>query len=167
MKTDPKRVWIFVTLVAVILLIAQGGCNAVFQTGEDTSYLTPIPEETLWAYENGETIDSKLEAVILALRDLYTTRIHFAGPPRAIFVEKTSYGDAMQRVEKSAEQNLVDKQVWLVVFQGEYQIVPPGENPTPKANAEGCAFAIVSAAGGQFPSLGRIGTVSCESFQPE
>jgi hypothetical protein len=167
MNTTHERPWISISLIAVALFLAQSACNGAIPTGGDTSYLTPIPEETVWAYEHQGSIEGKMEAVIIAQRELYTTRLDFTGLPRAIYVEEMSYRGAMQMVGDSAEENLGDKRVWLVVFEGEYQVVPPGEDPTPGAEDRGCAFAILSAAGEHALGLARMGTVSCESFQPE
>ena len=69
-------------VIAIILLI---GCSTAAGQGtgtEDTAYLTPIPRETLQAYQFDMPIRDKMEAVIAARLSLDTTRLEYTEEPK-------------------------------------------------------------------------------------
>ena len=135
---------IWTILVATITLLS---CSV--STTEDDTYLTPIPESTWTAYRRSMSINSKLEAVIAARAELSTTRLRFTqGEPKPVLAEKITLSEARQRIPKdpseiySYEDGPGNTSVWLVVFEGQWQILPPVSNDlTPLAS--GCIYVII------------------------
>ena len=116
---------------------------------EDTTYLTPIPQNTLDAYLNRPPADEKLQVVVAARLFLGTTRIVFTEPPDVLSIESISLEEARQRVDQPETTLYEDRPgnttTWLVIFEGDYQIIPPApENTLPPEPAHhGCAYVIV------------------------
>jgi hypothetical protein len=133
-------------------------------TTEDITYLTPIPESTLAAYDWQAPIENKLQAVVAGLAKLGTTRLQYASTPKVISVEKISLEEAHRRTDQIGvienEIRPAAMLVWLVVFEGEYQIIPPDPEHTitPPSPAHGCSFVIMDP---NDPSGSEIGTMDC------
>lgn len=140
------------SLVAIITLTVFG-CSAVnsrTNPTEDTRYLTPIPESTLMAFRLTPPVTSKLQAVIFARQELGTTRLHFLAPPSVYLVEETTLDKALETVGRSGMTSYTDvpgdTKVWLVVFEGEVQIIPPvpTQTATLAPYRHGCASVIIN-----------------------
>ena len=74
-------------VIAAILLM---GCSTFTGQGaetEDTAYLTPIPRETLQAYQWDTPIRNKMDAVIVARLSLDTTRLSYTEEPKVVLAE--------------------------------------------------------------------------------
>lgn len=130
------------------LLIAAGlsGCSNGFippTAAADSLYLTPIPEETLAAFREGTPIESKLQAVIAARVYLSSTRLQSAATPEVI----------------SAVQEEPD--VWRVLFEGDWQVVPPGPDPvTALPPTHGCVYVKIYTGQNQRTETGTTGCPS-------
>jgi hypothetical protein len=131
---------------------------------EDKSYVTPIPQATLGAFQFGQPVKTKLQAVIVAQKWGLTFHMDWVKQPIAIFAETMKYEDARRRVEGPGSTSYYDPipsdtQVWLVVFKGEYTLTEPLGTIT--APFSGCGYAVFSIKDGS----GMLsGTNSCESL---
>jgi hypothetical protein len=112
-----------ITLLAVSLVLIAG-CSQL----EDKSYLTPIPDATYLAYKMGSPIETKLQAV-MAARGYLSFHMTVIGGPVVISAERLSLKDAFKKSSPNdTNPNYFmppDTIVWLVIFQGEVQILPP------------------------------------------
>src|SRR3990172_5958055 len=142
-------------IVTALILIM--GCSPFSGQGaatEDTAYLTPIPKETLQAYQFGPPVRNKMEAVIAARRsldnDIY---MYYTEQPAVLSVEEMRLADALKRVTQAgvintSEERLGDKQVWLVLFEGEWQVIVPSApgHPvvTPEPPSHECVYIIIN-----------------------
>lgn len=160
MKQKLPYTSILTVLIALLLMSSLSSCSIVFPETEDTAYLTPIPEETLWLIPVEKPIRHRFDATVAARQAIATTRIHPEEPLHVIYVEKQSFGDAAKRLNKPVDRS-ADLEVWLVVFKGKIQIVPPMSEPTPGAGDVGCAYAIIDSEGNSY----SMGTVSCKNFE--
>ena len=107
-----------------------------------------------------------MQAVIAARRYLGTTRLEFSTPPNIVSVEEMNLTNANRRAGfPGAAVNDVpgDTKVWLVIFEGDYRIVPPDpmHTLTPNPPGHGCSAVIILANIG-LPS--GIGTLGCPSL---
>ena len=132
------------TLAGLLLLgclILSAGCSAP----EDTAYLTPIPDATVDAYRLGPRIRTRLDAVVVARKYIWTTRLTQVTTPRVVSVGEMDFAEANQRVPGSLPQNEpMAGKVWLVIFHGTWQLFPPDpmHTITPPAPYNGCVFAL-------------------------
>jgi hypothetical protein len=121
---------------------------------ENTAYLTPIPETTLSAYREGGPVNSRLEAAIAARQFLGVPRLKFAEEPKLLIAEAMTRAEAQERIDQWGLDVDLDGQgqtrVWLVVFEGVWQVFPPdpGGTWTPPPPARGCNYVIFEAADG-------------------
>jgi len=165
----PKRIarkWIFEIVVLGYFAFLLTACSTTIpQPTEDLTYLTPISEATISAFHRNTSIDNKLDAVIAA-------RIELASPPhfkpvglvKTLFIEKSKLSDAYTRLgtigNYSAPDWVEDTVVWLVVFESDIQVTPPGEY-TPNPPFHGCSYVLLAAAG---ETGGVVGGVGCAKY---
>jgi len=155
-------------VIAAILLM---GCSTFTGQGaetEDTAYLTPIPRETLQAYQWDTPIRNKMDAVIVARLSLDTTRLSYTEGPKVVLAEEMRLEDARRHIVQpgvinTSEDTAGDMKVWLVIFEGEWQtIVPPPagtERPvTPEPVPYGCVYVIIAQNDSGYD---EIGTTEC------
>jgi hypothetical protein len=127
---------------------------------DDLTYLTPIPLDTLQAYHEGIPLDTKLQAVIAARAELSTTRLNFSDAPKVISVERMKLDEAYQRLDQTSrtysEGRTGDTLVWLVIFTGKYQIIPPDpwQTVTPGPPGSGCIRIIIDEKGSVVEAIG-------------
>ena len=152
---------IVLIVIAAILLMGCSTFTGQSTATEDTAYLTPIPRETLQAYQWDTPVGNKMDAVILARLSLDTTRLSFTEEPKVVLAEKMRLEDARKHIVQPGvintyEDTSGDAKVWLVIFEGEWQMTgPPPEHPvTPEPASHGCVFVIIG-------SQGEIGTTEC------
>lgn len=154
------------SLCRVTLLLLLTACSTTIpRPTEDLTYLTPIPEATLSAFHRNASIDNKLNAVIAA-------RIELASPPhfkpvglvKTLYAEKSKLSDAYALIGStgnySAPDWVEDTVVWLVVFESDIQVTPPGEY-TPNPPFHGCSYVLFASTGG---TGGVVGGVDCAKF---
>ncbi len=123
MQTRTKSILLLSLVVFIVAAVAVS--SKLISPIEDDNYLTPIPYETIWAYKEKYPIDSKQEALIVAYRSIFSTRLIFTqGDPKVVSVEKMKLSDTVKFIGNSDERP-GDIVVWLVVFKGTWQIVPP------------------------------------------
>ncbi len=144
-------------IVVVILLILSGllllaGDLSITSTLEDDSYLTPIPEKTRRAYNVRTPITNKLQAAIAGQALVNTGHFNFISTPIVRSVEEMTLAEARKRLaDTSADDRPPDTKVWLVVMQGDVQIIPPPSpyyqtmTPTPWIIRDSCGFVVLEA----------------------
>ena len=140
------------------------GCSA----SEESVYLTPVSAATLSAYEykSGAPIKNKLDAVIIARIHMQGWRIGSVGDPQVIYAEQIRSEEVYQKFGLRAADDLPkDTMVWLVIFEGEWQLIFPmpdeqGIVSTSEPPYHGCAFYLF-AVNGEGPSTG--GDIPCTS----
>jgi hypothetical protein len=162
MKT--KRSTIILPLVMLAGMIISG-CTLgqkLITTTDETLYLTPIPEATIFAYDVDAPVTSRLQAVIAARQSLMGTRLRFYEPPEVFFAGEVTFSEAMQWMEQTGEgqgnEIPADARVWLVVFEGFSEIIPPMGTPT-GMHSIGCTYVIIANNG--HGSVTNIGGVAC------
>jgi len=170
---DPQIIQIFprlwlsiskITLGLLILLLVGSSCRGIFDSTEDKTYLTPVPEATLRAFRFDQPIETKLEAVITSQRQIETTHINLLEPPQVIFVKWMDYREVIERLEESeteSQSNTISPEaaVWFVVFKGKMSITQPLGKTTEPGNL--CAFAIINPESGEGY---RYGTRNCSKI---
>ncbi len=165
-QTASRSAPVWVILSMAILSTACSSSITGAQATEDTTYLTPVPETTLAAYRPGSPIESRLQAVIAARASLATTRLRYAETPEVVWAEEMKLEDAHKRAAQPGvstyEDRPGDTKVWLVVFEGEWQVIPPDplHTVTPPPPSHGCAYVILDATDS---GRNEIGTMDCLS----
>src|SRR3990170_8940299 len=109
-----------------------------------------------------------MDAVILARLSLDTTRLSFTEEPKVVLAEKMRLEDARKHIVQPGvintyEDTSGDAKVWLVLFEGEWQITgPPPEHPvTPEPASHGCVYVIIDVTGG---CRGEIVATECGPY---
>jgi hypothetical protein len=149
--------WILLTGYCAML----AACGVA--TPADPALPMTVGPATVEAWHPGP-VKSKLQAVIAAQIALGATRLHYAQPPQAIFVEQVASPEGQRRIRSIDARPAAD--AWLVIFEGDYQIIgpampatPSAATPTPIPYVHGCVFVLLSAVDGMFIQAGT--TTSC------
>jgi hypothetical protein len=158
------KAFIIFTALIPFLAISTAGCAKIRGLVQDDSYLTPIPQTTLDAYQYGQPVETRSQAVIVAQMGGLPFHTNFIDRPVVIFAEKMDYGEALRRIERSRpttyfDPTPLDTPVWLVVFKAEYTLTEPLGTISPPYS--GCALALVQAEDG---GPMRFGTGPCENL---
>jgi len=123
-----KSLSLFVLVVAVLI----SSCSGI--AADDITYLTPIPESTLKAYRPITSINNRLDAVVAAHRQFDMARLYFTqGEPAVVLAEKMTLAEATKLMPKNTNAVLMEDRpgktiVWLVVFKGQWQVLPPASS---------------------------------------
>lgn len=139
---------VLVILCGLLLLVSDLAAPAAF---EDNRYLTPIPENTRRAFNLHRPISNKLEAAIAGQLLASTGHFNFLTTPIVRTVEELSLAQAREKLSlTSADSRPPDTKVWLVIMQGDIQIVPPpfdnqGQRTTPWVIYGSCGFVLAEA----------------------
>jgi len=133
---------IFVVMAAIVLM----GCAA--SPAADTTFLTPVPEATLWAYRPGERIENQQQAAIEATQAVMSNA-HFrcVNTPVIASVELMSLLEAYIEIEHPEEISQpasppADTPVWLVKLACDILVTAPG-GETLAAPTSGCMNAVL------------------------
>ena len=110
-------------------------------------------------------IRNKLDAAIAAQALLSSTRLEYEELPRVMYVENLPLEEVHEKVrqmqpgEYFSEDRPGNTRVWLVLFEGEWRVVPPDPEHvyTPEPLAHGCAFVIID----RNYDHSEIGTIKC------
>jgi len=128
-----------ITGVVLLLLVAVTVAYSLFYNAKaGNAYLTPVPLETVFAYQVNYPIYSKLDAVIAARKELASSRLRSKEIPKVVYIDYLIYGKAKDKtIPKNASSNDVFplyKMIWIVVFEGQWRIeggpVEPIQEPT-------------------------------------
>ena len=117
-----------------------------------------------------------MDAVIVARLSLDTTRLEYTEEPKVVFAEEMRLEDALKRIAQPGflrvlntyEDKSGDTKVWLVLFEGDWQMTGPApEEPvTPGSPTHGCVYIIIDATGSRYSEFGiTFGTTECSSFR--
>ncbi len=138
------------------LLILAAGCSAP----KDISYLAPTPDATLGSYPPGSPVETRTDAITLASK-LFEEKggIKWIESPRTILTEEMSYAEAQKWIgvgDAHYELWSPETQVWLVVFKGQWQLIPldPTQAAPPSLGYEGCVFSLFTVRDGELISMG-------------
>jgi len=107
-----------------------------------------------------------MDAVIHARLSLDTTRLSYTEESIVVLAEEMKLEDARRRVAQRGviiyEGRPGDTKVWLVIFEGDWQISGPPPDPehpvTPEPPSHGCVYVIIAQ---NDSSHGEIGTTEC------
>ena len=160
---------IVLIVIAAILLMGCSTFTGQSTATEDTAYLTPIPRETLQAYQFqfGSPTEDKMQAVIVSRFILDTTRLSYTETPKVLSAEEVRFEDARRRVAQPgflrvihSEEMPGDTKVWLVLFEGDWRMTGPApEEPiTPGPPTHGCVYVIIDA---NDNGANQFGTTEC------
>ena len=135
MKNHFARFLIIITIVLLMLAAAYAYSTYFRFPIDETAYLTPIPWETVGAYENIYPIDSRFDAVIAARRRISSSRRQSEGIPKVIFAERLNYAEAKGKIlppnASDRDHDVKDSRVWFVVFEGRWSVVGGPLPPMP------------------------------------
>jgi len=138
---------LLVSTVLILLFLGNSGC--IFSPGppSDDSFLKPIPEATLQAFQFGTPIETRLQAVIAARREIGASVEKYSDIPQVVSVEEMKYVQAISRlgeiVSRVDESHPESQKVWMVVFLCEVHLTPPTPDQTPLAS-QSCTFVILN-----------------------
>jgi hypothetical protein len=79
----------FSTVLISIIAILCAGCARITDLTEAKAYQTPIPQATMDAYQYGQPVKTRLEAVVAAWKGgMLTFHVNWAKQPDAIYAEE-------------------------------------------------------------------------------
>ena len=144
-KIRPATLLVLISFIIIFLLTSCSNLKNPTTAAEGAQYLTPIPDETLAAFQEDTPIESKLQAVIAARAYLETTRLRSSTEPKVISV---------------AEEH---PNIWKIVFEGEWLINPPDPNHTftPPPPEHGCVYVTIDATD---QVRTEIGSIACSPW---
>ncbi len=124
-------------LFAVLLMSFLTGCSALRTSRSTDASLT-----------YNRPIRDPIQAVNLAQVLLTSTRLKATQTPRLVSVEKMTRGEGVRRIAGSLDPGeSPDAPVWLVILQGEWQVIPPDPSHTitPAPPSSGCVYVLMDA----------------------
>jgi len=133
--------------VLILLFLGNSGCIFSSSPPNDDAFLKPIPEATLQAFQFGNTIETRLQAVIAARREIGASVAKYSDIPQVVSVEEMKYVQALSRLRENV--NRVDEdypeslKVWMVVFLCEVHLPSPTPDQAPLAS-QSCTFVILN-----------------------
>jgi len=150
-------------LIFLIVGISLTGCTTLIERSADTELApTATPEITLPHYLSGQPITNQQEAISAALDNLKKSRLHYQSVPKVVSAEKKKAKDARKQFKEEGitvcERRSDDTMVWVVLFEGEWQIIPPNPShtETPPPFTQGCVYVIMDASDGGEAEVGGI-----------
>ncbi|MEO7838686.1 MAG: hypothetical protein ABIU06_04990 [Anaerolineales bacterium] len=158
-----KKILFLLALITIVTFLVN--CSSVTST-EDKAYLTPIPESTWSAYREIRPINNRFDAVLEASQEIHHSRLTFTqGAPIVVFTEEMTLTEAKKLIPEdpgevySSEDRPADSKVWLVIFEAQWQILPPMSNDLLPLET-GCIYAIIDA---NDVGFSRIRATSCQA----
>jgi hypothetical protein len=138
------------------LLLLTASCSLT----KDVSYLTPTLTATSTLDQPSDLVVTEVDAITLGGK-LFEEKggIQWIDAPTTILAKEMPYMEAVKLLGEGIAQYdlwLRETKVWLVVFKGQYQLIPldPNqENPQP-LNYEGCVFSLFTAKNGEWMAGG-------------
>ena len=155
---NTKKFLLFTAWIFVIASISVN-CSLMNNLIADHSYLTPVSQADLDAYQPGASVETAFQAVLCARCILRTNRISWLEAPKTIFVDRISYQEAIDFIKQSEPsiQNVFmaeDERVWLVMFKGKMTVTP--SKCRESVPATGCVYAILDAREGAEINSGSL-----------
>ncbi len=162
-----RQIIIAILLIMGGLLLLVGDVSSLTTLKDDT-YLTPIPEKTLQAFDIRAPITNKLQAAIAGQILGNSSHFRFVSTPIIRSVEEMSLAQAREQLPGSgADERPLDTKVWLVIMQVDVQIVPPPPpyyqtmTPTPLIIQDSCSYVLFEALNPS--SQLQLGGIKCPS----
>lgn len=97
---------------------------------------------------------------------LETSRLKYEETPKVVLAERMTLFEAQQKVHESLSEEYQlgagsEKAAWLVIFEGEFRIIPPvpETQQAPGNYAHGCVFVILEEQGPR-----HLGGMHCEDI---
>lgn len=154
-----------VVVIIVSITVSLAGCSIPAQEVVATPTVTVaplIPEATVPTYRDGSPIANQQIAISAAQTNLQRSRLRYTTVPQVVSVEQLKLEDAHKQVAQPGVNISEDRpgstMVWLVIFAGEWQIVPPdpGHTATPAPSTHGCMYVMMNASDGGRAEVGGI-----------
>ena len=133
---------------AILILFFLGNSGCIFSSSppNDDAFLKPIPEETLQAFQYGYTIETRLQAVIAARREIGAFVGNYSDIPQVVSVEEMKYAQAISRLGENVSHEIDNHpenlKVWMVVFLCEVHLPTPTPDQALLAS-QSCTFVIL------------------------
>ena len=126
----------------------------------DVTNFTPTPAAVPTLDQPSDLVVTELDAITLG-RKLFEEKggIQWIEDPTIVLANEMLYTDAVKLLGEGVAQYELwprETKVWLVVFKGQYQLIPldPNQaNPQP-LNYEGCVFSLFTAVKGEWMAGG-------------
>ncbi|RUA16307.1 MAG: hypothetical protein DSY55_04395 [Clostridia bacterium] len=141
--------------------IGLTGCTTLGKQAVETKLvLTATPKIPLPGYHLGPPIQNQQEAISAALANLEQSRLHYQRISKVISAEKMRAGHARRQLKEKGvtafEGRAKDIMVWVVLFEGAWQIIPPNPShaETPPPLTHGCVYVIMNASDGGNAEVG-------------
>lgn len=112
-------------------------------------------------YRPGTPVSSESGAAAAGMAALDRPGFAWMSPPKAALAEQMTYEAANKRIGLSGGSEEVwprEAMVWLVIFEGRWQLTPMGSQSSQPLTYEGCLFALVAARDG---SMLQAGDAAC------
>jgi hypothetical protein len=146
-------------LLAISVCLLSLGCSS----NDESVYFTPVTTATIAAYGKVSfPVKNKLDAIILARKLIQTSRFVSIGEPQVVYVEKIRPAEADLKIGPGP--SFIDRlpknaMVWLVIFEGEWQLAFPVPNaqgmiPTLAPPFHGCEYCLFDADNGDPITIG-------------
>ena len=149
-------------LISVLLIILVAISLFLDTKPNPAALRTPIPAETLAAFQPGEPITNPTQAFVAAQFYLGTTRLQAAGDILPYSAELIRFTEAHARTGEFVDMNAYrvplpqNLRVWLVLLEGQWYIDPPVPDAAPSEPAAGCVFVILDTRTNDLMSAGGI-----------
>ena len=131
------------------------------------AYHSPIPAATLAAFQSGVPIENPTQALVAAQLYLGTTRLYAMGEILPYDAQSVRYAEALACTTQPGTTDYTshpeDARVWLVLFEGQWQIESLFQDTTPVAPQPGCVYVILNAQDGS--GMGAGGIRECAAYQ--
>ena len=139
-----------------ILFFLTASCSAT----TDVTNFTPTPAAIPTLDQPSDLVVTELDAITLG-RKLFEEKggIQWIEAPTIVLANEMLYTDAVKLLGEGVAQYELwprETKVWLVVFKGQYQLIPldPNQaNPQP-LDYEGCVFSLFTAVKGEWMAGG-------------
>jgi hypothetical protein len=139
-----------------ILFFLTASCSAT----NDVTNFTPTPAAVPTLDQPSDLVVTELDAITLG-RKLFEEKggIQWIEAPTIVLANEMLYTDAVKLLGEGVAQYEIwprETKVWLVVFKGQYQLIPldPNQaNPQP-LDYEGCVFSLFTAVKGEWMAGG-------------
>ncbi|MFO7622980.1 MAG: hypothetical protein R6V73_01405 [Anaerolineales bacterium] len=159
-------------LISVLLVILVAISLFLDTKPNSAALRTPIPAETLAAFQPGEPVTNPTQAFVAAQFYLGTTRLQAAGDILPYSAELIRFTEAHALTGEFVDMNAYrvplpqNLRVWLVLLEGQWYIDPPVPEAAPGEPTAGCVFVILDTRTNDLMSAGGIRPCSHYQVRP-
>ncbi len=139
-----------------IFVYAAAGCSAPSRVAEPTV----LPDATAVVADAGPAQAGSADAAAaIGKRLLEVEGFTWIGTPKPVLAEQMTYAEAAQKIppmQAEAHHNPLwpDGRVWLVILQGQWDLVPMGPPGAPPNRYQGCIMVLFTAADSKVVAAG-------------